>query len=214
VATRTTGSRFGEVFGPTLARAHPCIPKCRVLPKNSALVRTLAVLSLTTTLALTTGCGGDTKGTGGSSTPAETPTDIAGDYTVDLVNNENTCPDVPDSWKEGGTTEGVLFSIEQKGVELTAETMGTAALAFIVRTGSNAFAGEIHDSHFVMTDHGTKEDSYGDCTYTLDVIVEGDSDGDMITGTVTYKPVIDQSAVCADYDCAAVQAFSGSRASK
>jgi hypothetical protein len=185
------------------------------LTQRSPLLFALVGLLLTPTLAIS-GCGGDaSKGSGGSggTGPAETPADIAGDYTVALVNHENTCPDVPDTW-EGGMTEGVPFSIEQKGVKLTAETMGVSALAFIVRTGSNAFAGEIHESHFVLVDHGTKLDMYGDCSYTLDVIVEGDLDGDTITGTVTYKPVIDDSSVCADYDCAAVQGFSGTRPAK
>lgn len=178
------------------------------MPRKSSLRLTLAGLSLITTLVATSGCGGDTRDATG---PTETPANVAGDYTVDLVNHENTCPDAASSWKEYGTTEGVLFSIEQKGVKLTAETMGQAALAFIVRTGSNAFAGEIHDAHFVLTDHGTKEDMYEDCTYTLDVVVEGDLDGDTITGTVTYEPVVSDSDLCQDYDCAAVQAFSGTR---
>jgi hypothetical protein len=210
------GARFGEVFAPTLAREQPRIAKCRSLAKNSSLLLALVGLSFATTLVATSGCGGDTSsGTGGSggTAPAETPADIAGDYTVALTNHENTCPDVPDTW-EGGMTEGVPFSIEQHGVKLTAETMGPSALAFIVRTGTNAFAGEIHDSHFVLTDHGTKEDMYGDCTYTLDVIVEGDLDGDTITGTVTYEPVISDSPACEDYDCAAVQGFAGARPPK
>lgn len=185
------------------------------MTQRSPLLFALAGLLLTPALALS-GCGGDaSKGSGGAggTGPAESPADLAGDYTVALVNHENTCPDVPDTW-EGGMTEGVPFSIEQKGVKLTAETMGASALAFIVRTGSNAFAGEIHGSHFVLVDHGTKLDMYGDCSYTLDVIVEGDLDGDTISGTVTYKPVIDGSSACADYDCAAVQGFSGTRPPK
>ena len=163
-------------------------------------------------LVSTSGCG-DSKpsdGTAGTG-PVEMPANVAGDYLVSLVNHENTCKAMADTWMDGATNEGVDFLITQKGVKIEAETMGGAALYFLVLTGANEFTGEIHDSHFVLTNYGTKAYSYLTCNYTINAVVEGHLDGDAIAGTVTYQPVISENPDCADYDCAAVQVFSGNR---
>ena len=165
----------------------------------------------------TSGCGDSTSsgGTGGTSGtgPVETPDNVAGDYLVSLTSGENTCKSMADTWVEGAMTEGVQFSITQKGVQIEAETMGASAIYVLVLTGANDFTGEIHDSHFVLTNHGTKMYSYLTCDYTINAVVEGDLDGDSIVGTLTYKPVITDNPDCGDYDCAAEQAFTGTRPS-
>jgi hypothetical protein len=141
----------------------------------------------------------------------EPPADVAGEYTVSLVSAENDCANV--DWKAGNTTTGVMFTIKQNGTKLTAETGGDAAVYFVLLTGSNQFAGDIHGNAFTLIDHGPTVSQSGSCTYTLDAIVEGTIDGDTITGTLTYSPVLSSDPECAQYACAAVQDYTGVRPS-
>jgi len=180
-------------------------------------------------LVTTSGCGesgssggnsGGSAGAGGSAGKAgtagmagaqEMPDDVAGDYTVGLVNVQNSCPTMAEGWTDGAKNDGVDFLITQEGVNVSAETMGGPALYFLLLTGANEFTGEIHGSHFVLTNYGTKDYRYETCDYTINAVVEGDLDGDTIAGTVTYRPVIKPSPDCEGYDCSAEQAFSGTR---
>jgi hypothetical protein len=175
------------------------------------------------TLLAANGCGGDDapSGSGGATSSggtgndggtgsSEPPADVAGDYTVALTNRENTCPDNAD-WTEGSMNVGVPFSITQMGTKVEAETMGESAIYFLLLTGSNKFVGDVQGSHFVLTNYGTTMKSYGDCPYTLNVVVEGDLDGDTIAGTVSYVPDLGNNPDCAEYECSALQSFNGTR---
>jgi hypothetical protein len=188
---------------------------------RTSLLSALTALVLGCVLLAATGCG-DSKSSGGNSggaagsagtagTTGETPENVAGDYTVGLTNVHNTCPTMAESWTDGAMTEGVDFLITQKGVTISAETMGNPALYFLLLLGSNEFTGEIHGSHFVLTNHGTKEYTYDACSYTIDAVVEGDLEGDSIAGTLTYTPIIKASPDCEGYTCAAEQTFTGVR---
>ena len=144
----------------------------------------------------------------------ETPADIAGDYLVDLVSLDNDCETMSMNWMEGGVAEDVPFSIAQSGVHISAETMGGAAIAFLALTGSISFEGEIHASHFLLVNTGTRVYDFGDCSYTINATVEGDLDGDTITGTLVYSPVIGNNPACEAYSCRAEQSFTGARPAK
>ncbi len=150
----------------------------------------LAVLGVTSLLTLS-GCGGNdsppTKGTslasgGGAGADGDTPDDVAGSYMVTLTNGENDCTTMNDGWMVGAVTNDVPFLITQHGTSLEAEAMGATALGLALLTANYQFTGEVHGSHFKLTDQGTKPNTYGDCTYTIDVIVEGDLSGDDIAG--------------------------------
>lgn len=197
---------FPRGLGHTLAPAREAISKWARLAEPSSLLSAVGTLLLGATLALTTGCGDED-----SPKACEKPADVAGDYTVSLTNVHNTCPTMAESWTDGAMNEGVDFLIEQRCTTLSAETMGDPALYFLLLLGANDFKGELDDSHFVLTNHGTKEYTYESCDYTIDAVVEGDLDGDSISGTLTYTPVIKPSADCMGYECAAEQTFTGVR---
>ena len=141
----------------------------------------------------------------------ETPADLAGDYSVDLTNEYNDCATMAMNWMAGSVSEDVPFSITQNGVHISAETMGAPAIAFLLLTGTLPFEGEIHDSHFVLVNTGTKVYDFDDCSYTINATVEGDLDGDTITGTLVYSPVVGDDPACHDYACRAEQSFTGTR---
>ncbi len=162
------------------------------------------------------GCGGEEfsqegNGASGGTDSGEPPENVEGEYTVALTNRKNTCASMSEGWVEGAMSTGIPFVITQDGVELQAETMGVAAIGFVLLTGTNLFEGEIHGSHFVLVNYGTKTNTVGNCTYTINATVEGDVHGDSIAGTLIYAPAISNNPDCAEYDCAVNHDFSGSR---
>jgi hypothetical protein len=182
---------------------------------NPQVLRKVAVLrraSLAATLALTVsvGCSGDDAADEGPA-PGETPANVAGDYTVTLTNVHNDCETMADKWMDGAMSEGVPFSITQKGVHITAETMGASAIYFLALTGTIPFEGEIHGNHFLLINYGSRIYDYGACTYTINATVEGDIDGDTIAGTLVYSPDVAGNPDCEAYACQAEQTFTGTR---
>ncbi len=158
------------------------------------------------------GGGAETSGAeagGGGAPDSEPPVDVSGEYVVSLTNAASNCATV--DWMEGQMTTGVMFTIRQNGTAVTAEAGGDAAVYFVLLTGSNKFAGSVHGNAFTLIDHGPAVAQSGDCMYTLDAIVEGTLEGDTITGTLTYSPVVDDDPACGQYACAAVQDYTGVR---
>ena len=147
----------------------------------------------------------------GGAPDSEPPAYVAGEYVVSLTNRASDCTTV--DWIEGQMTTGVKFTIRQDGSTVTAEAGGDAAVYFVLLTGSNKFAGSVHGNAFTLIDHGPAVAQSGDCMYTLDAIVAGTLEGDTITGTLTYSPVIGDDPVCAQYACTAVQDYTGVRPS-
>lgn len=159
---------------------------------------------------LALGCGGD-DASPNAPPNVETPANLAGDYSVDLTNEYNDCATMVMKWMDGAVSEDVPFSITQNGVHVSAETMGAPAIAFLLLTGTLPFEGEIHDSHFILVNTGTKLYDFDACSYTINATVEGDLDGDTITGTLVYSPVVGDDPACHDYACRAEQSFIGTR---
>jgi hypothetical protein len=136
--------------------------------------------------------------------------DLTGEFTVDLTNGSNDCPSMSD-WTEGSVTSGVQLRVTQNGQKLDGELMGAAGLYLVSLTGTSEFAGQLSGGDFTLTDRGPKAYDANGCKYTIDAVIRGSLAGDAISGTVTFKPVIDKSAACAPYACEAVQTFSGAR---
>ncbi len=153
--------------------------------------------------------GAPSGGEGGADTSG-TPVDVAGEYTVSLTNTSNDCM-MP--WKDGATTNGVLFTIRQTGTQLKAEADGDAALSLVLLTGTNLFDGDVHGNGFTLLAQGPTVFSAGNCMYTVNATVEGTIEGNTIHGTLTYAPVVSSDPECAQYACAAVEDFTGARPS-
>jgi hypothetical protein len=151
--------------------------------------------------------GAPSGGEGGADTNG-TPVDVAGEYTVSLTNTTNDCM-MP--WKDGATTNGVLFTIRQTGTQLTAEADGDAALSLVLLTGTNLFDGNIHGNGFTLVADGPTVFQAGNCMYNVDATVEGTIVDNIIHGTLTYSPVFGSDPECAQYACTAVEDFTGTR---
>jgi hypothetical protein len=143
------------------------------------------------------------------------PADVSGDYTVTLTNLSNTCVTETD-WIDGAVSPDNRYDIRQDGATITAQGQGNAAVYFVVLLGSNDFSGSVKGDAFRLTDVGPYVKTDGSCSYTIDAIVSGSIDGDTISGTITYRPVLSADPSCnpdcAPYACEAVQAYVGTRA--
>jgi hypothetical protein len=148
----------------------------------------------------------DSAGAPGQGGPAA---DVAGEYTVSLTNQQSSCML---DWRQGAKTNGVMFTIRQDGTNLTAEAGGDAAVSLVLITGTNAFVGNVEGDTFTLVADGPTVFTTGACSYTVQATVEGTLQGDIITGTLTYRPVLSTDPQCAQYACAAVAAFTGVRA--
>jgi hypothetical protein len=212
----------GHQNGLTLARSHSSLRRVLFSTVLFAAASSGGCGSSESQPTLASGGTGGTSGNGagGSSTSeagaggapdSEPPADVAGEYVVSLTNGASNCTTV--DWMEGQMTTGVMFTIRQDGSAVTAEAGGEAAVYFVLLTGSNKFAGTVHGNAFTLIDHGPAVSQSENCSYTLDAIVEGTLEGDTITGTLTYSPVVGDDPACAQYACAAVQDYTGVRPS-
>lgn len=145
----------------------------------------------------------------GCSSEGEFSSDITGNYTVAVTNRASSC-DFKD-WVEGKEASGIALVITQEGEKATATVDGVAALFFNVWLGSAAFDGQVQRSSFHLVNYGMNGQTQGNCTFTYNAAVDGELDGDAISGTITYAPATNDSPDCQTVKCEAVQSFSGSR---
>jgi len=162
------------------------------------------------------GAGGASDGAGGAGGASDVPSaDVSGDYTVTLTNVENTCSTFT-SWVDGAVMTDIHYDIRQTDSDITGAAQGNAAFDFITLTGSNAFTGTVNGDAFTLTDVGPTVTKSGTCSYTVNAVVTGSIDGDSISGTLVYHPVLSAdpacNADCAPFACHVEQSFEGSRA--
>jgi hypothetical protein len=152
-------------------------------------------------LAASVGCGDDEND--------DFTADVSGDYTVALTNADNGC--AFEQWERGDTTTGIGLSIEQQGRKLDASVDGVSSFVLGLVLGTAEFEGEARGLSFTMTAYGTIPRREGNCSFTINAEVEGELDGDSISGTITYAPATNDNPDCAEVRCSSVQNFSGSR---
>lgn len=134
---------------------------------------------------------------------------VAGSYEINTVNGSSNCEF---DWDEGATNSDIPLSVTQSGNKVTAQVEGLAAVAFALVLGTTEFKGTVRGDDFELTAHGTRTQTQGNCTTTLNAIIEGTIDGDAISGTITYRPASNDNPDCKDVEaCAATQTFNGIR---
>lgn len=153
-------------------------------------------LSIVPVLLLVASCGSD-------------PVDVAGTYTVNLTNGTNGCMVM--NWTEGDTTTGVPLTITQDGSSFTATVTGLAATSLDIYPGAHTFTGTVSGSHLDGTLVG-RAASMGSCAYTVNIDLDADLDGDVLTGELHWYADTNSSADCGMYaTCSNQQAFNGTR---
>lgn len=142
-------------------------------------------------------CGGD-------------PADVAGTYTINVTNGANGCG-LP-NYTEGESSSGVGVIITQDSDRASADVQGLAALGLDLLLGAHTFTGEVEGDSLDLQILGTRATTEGNCTFTYNADLGAEIDGDLLTGSITYRPATNGNPDCASRQgCTTVQAFNGAR---
>jgi hypothetical protein len=157
--------------------------------------------------------GSDAAPDGGSSAdagPDAAPPDAAGSYSVTITNGANQC--AFGGFMEGAVATGVPLAVTQEDAAVTATVQGAAGAFLDLALGSREFAGEIDGSALALTLFGTTPFIVGACTYTINGEVSATLDGDLIEGSIDYRPSTNGSPDCGVLEtCVTAQQFNGTR---
>ena len=135
--------------------------------------------------------------------------DAAGDYTIALTNRTNGCNIA--SWTEGASSTATV-TLTQSGSNVTAVVTGLGAVALEVALGGHSYTGRITGGTLELDLFGTRSNSSGNCTYTLNSKIHGVLDGDVLTGQINYTSATNGNPDCAAITtCDSFQDFTGSR---
>jgi len=160
-------------------------------------------LAMTTVfgLAALAGCGSE-------------PADVAGTYTISVTNRDNGCS--IDGWVEGESASNIMVTMEQNGESVSATVGGSTGNFLDFALGSHVFVGSIDgndlDLRLMGENYFVHPPVTGNCDYTYDAILDGNADGDVLTGTINYAAQTDGASDCAGFTgCVNVQEFNGTR---
>lgn len=138
------------------------------------------------------------------------PADFRGDYTIALTNGDNGCGFA--NWTEGDTATGVQFTITQEGSAITGIIGGGTGWWATVVLGDDTFTGTVDGDSTTMTLYGTNSAQQSGCTYTVNATMNGDLDGDYLSGTIDYRASTNGSPDCGTLEnCLTRQMFNGTR---
>lgn len=138
------------------------------------------------------------------------PADFAGTYTVNVTNRDNGCSF--DNWTEGETASNINMTLTQEGSEVTATVDGLVGAYLNLVFGDNQYVGSADGNSLELTLFGTRSATAGNCTYTVNGILDGDLDGDVMQGQLRYEAATNDNPDCALLEgCASIQDFNGTR---
>ena len=141
-----------------------------------------------------------------------TPSNFAGSYAGTVVDGDNACQ--LQGWTAGNSS-AFQATITQDGpdAQLQVPSNTLVGLALVLYLGTNTFSGKVTGNDFTAAYLGTKQQTQGACSYTvntkLDVTID---DKNNIAGTLTYTPVTNGDPSCGALNtCSNVQNVTGSR---
>ncbi|CAN5891789.1 hypothetical protein BH11MYX3_BH11MYX3_12190 [soil metagenome] len=154
--------------------------------------------SILLTVALLAGCGGDA--------------DVAGNYTIALNNGENGGN--LSNFTPGQMTSGVGITVVQDGSKVTLTVEGGGGLALIALLGANrnVFTGDVDGDSLQVESLGTRANTSGNCTYTFNSTIDGNLDGDVLRGRISYRAADNGNSDCTQvHGCLSYQDYNGTR---
>ena len=163
-----------------------------------------AVAALSCLLAVAA-CGGDDFVAGDPE-----PLDVEGEYLLSVTNGDNGCSF--GSWQDGQSSAGVPLSITQSGAAVSATIGGLTGGLVDLWLGARTFEGDVDGKVISVALLGTRQQTLGDCNYTIDVTATATLDGDALQGVLEYTARTGGRPECAPLTgCVTEQAFAGSR---
>ncbi len=141
------------------------------------------------------GCGSDN----GTSTGGAPSVNFTGAFAMAGRNDSNLC--IP-NWDSTGTFSGVTLTLTQiqDSVTLVDTIHGTVSggggLGLGLAIGTNQFVGVRQGNAVSLVAYGTRNNVVGNCSYTVNATADLSLSGDIVTGTITYKPNTNGSPDC------------------
>lgn len=133
----------------------------------------------------------------------------AGDYTISLTDRDNACN--LGNWTVGATSTATV-TLTQSSNNVTAVVTGLGAVVLDLGLGGHSYSGKIDGTTLELDLLGTRSNTSGNCTYTLNSKIHAVLDGDTITGQIDYTSATNGNPDCtAIAGCVSFQDFTGSR---
>ena len=138
------------------------------------------------------------------------PADVAGNSTVSATNGEDGC--AIDGWTTGATFTAIPVTITQDGGDVAIVVDGGAGVYLNLVVGSNRFNGDVAGDRVSATLIGDNSNREGECAFTYTVDLEATVTGDVIEGSLEYRPVTNGHPDCGVLEtCRNEQLFNGTR---
>ena len=151
-------------------------------------------------IALLAACGSD-------------PADVAGQYSLSLTNRDNGCNFA--NWTVDETASNIPITMTQSTEDMsmaTAVVGGAAGVYLDVLLGSRTYTGDVDGSSLLLTLFGQTTGMDGNCTFTVNSVIDAQLDGDVLSGEIRYEKATNGNPDCAASEgCASRQDFNGTR---
>jgi hypothetical protein len=134
----------------------------------------------------------------------------AGDYALTITNRANGCG-LP-SWTVDATSN-VMVTLTQDDANVTAIVTGAAGFALDLGFGSHSYSGKVRGGDLDLRLFGTRSNTMGNCTYTLNSEIRALLTGDMLAGEIDYTSATNGNPDCGGIEnCISRQDLGGTRA--
>jgi len=135
----------------------------------------------------------------------------AGDYAVTVTDGNNGCS-LP-NWTAGATSTATV-TLTQSQSNVTAVVSGVAGLVLDIGLGGHSFTGKITGGDLDLHLFGTRSNTAGNCTYTLNAAIRAVVSGNTLTGQIDYTTATNGNPDCSTIAaCDSFQDLGGTRTS-
>jgi len=136
--------------------------------------------------------------------------DVTGDYNVNTTNGANDCGF--DNWTVGETATDIPITVRQTDGDVQLDVEGIVGGFLDLAAGSSVFNGTVGGNDIEASLIGENSAMEGGCNYTITIDLSASLDGDLLAGTLRYRPVTNMHPDCGPLEmCANVQTFNGLR---
>jgi hypothetical protein len=147
--------------------------------------------------AILAGCGTD-------------PVDAEGTYSVAVTNRDNGCNFA--NWTIGESAANIQVVVTQQGDSASATVTGVTGGVLTLWLGSNVFSGKVSGNQLDLLLTGTRAQTTGNCTWTVNGEIDARLNGDVLVGRINYVGASNDASDCTPIEgCVTYQDFNGTR---
>jgi hypothetical protein len=147
--------------------------------------------------AILAGCGSD-------------PVDAEGTYSVAVTNRDNGCSFA--NWTIGESAANIQVVITQQDDNASATVTGGTGGLLTLWLGSNVFSGKVSGNQLDLLLTGTRAQTTGNCTWTVNGEIDARLNGDTLVGRINYVGASNDASDCTPIEgCVTYQDLNGTR---